>query len=129
MLHTARNIAIHLIDTTTREGGCSFWFNGTTYSTGYVVGGFLPSLVLEGDIHTRANVYQAEQFVHAAHNEPEVGGVGAWTDSDTGKTYVDAVQLVPELAYAMKLADERNEIAIYDLAHDKEIRVEEYYNG
>lgn len=51
------------------------------------------------------------------------GYVGVWTDS-TGLQYVDRVTKILDLSEALRLANFRGELAVWDNAHGKEIRVE-----
>jgi len=48
---------------------------------------------------------------------------GVWTDTESGKVYVDFVEHVIGREDAIKRAREREEIAIWDLFNEREIRV------
>lgn len=52
---------------------------------------------------------------------------GSWRDAETGRVYFDAVEVHEDLQEALRFAYDREEIAIWDLANNAEIRVE--YNG
>jgi len=47
---------------------------------------------------------------------------GSWIDTNTGALYVEAVTIFEDRAAAIKAAQVRNELAIYDLATGTEIR-------
>jgi len=49
--------------------------------------------------------------------------VGGWTDSATGKRYVDVGVGTDALEIALAIARENSQIAIWDLKESKEIRV------
>lgn len=48
---------------------------------------------------------------------------GRWTDTETGQVYWDKVEILTDEQQALQAARERQEIAIWDLAHNQEIRV------
>lgn len=81
-------------------------------ATGYYVGGVTAPLVNAtswGDVR---------EFIR----QSETAFVGAWRDTD-GSTYVDDVTWTPDLLHAQRLAAERAEIAFYDIANCRDIRV------
>jgi hypothetical protein len=49
--------------------------------------------------------------------------VGVWTDSETGKVYLDKTRLVRNLTKATMYATLWNQIAIWDNAKQEEIRI------
>ena len=49
--------------------------------------------------------------------------VGIWSDSVTGETYLDVVQVIADRSVAEILARATGEIAIWDLANKVEVRV------
>jgi hypothetical protein len=54
----------------------------------------------------------------------ESGFFGGWTDENTGVVYIDAVDILSKectLDFALTLASEREQIAIYDLHENKTI--------
>lgn len=51
---------------------------------------------------------------------------GRWTDTD-GTVYWDEVEVIGNIWYALHAAYLRNELAIWDLAENKELRVADYY--
>lgn len=57
----------------------------------------------------------------AAH--PEVNAFGGWYNRDNNLYYFDATVIVDDLATAKELGRVNNQIAIFDLANLKEIRL------
>ena len=54
----------------------------------------------------------------------EIGDlIGSWTDTETGKVYLDHVEHYWDERIALNLAAVRGEIAIWDVANSKEIRL------
>ncbi len=49
--------------------------------------------------------------------------VGGWLDTETGKVYIEPIRIYQDLNAALKAAEHRGELAIYDLAEQKEIRI------
>lgn len=80
--------------------------------TGYYVGGVTAPLV---DASDRSDV---REFI----SQSTCDYVGAWKDTD-GSTYVDDVTWVERFLDALHLATERAEIAFYDIANSRDIRV------
>lgn len=57
------------------------------------------------------------------HEQRKGRSVGGWLDSETGKTAFDIVEVVSDRAKAIKMAQDRDEKAIFDLWTGEEIRV------
>lgn len=128
--------ANYLLTTTLRDGGATASRSNHVPTTGYVVGGLVPSLILSA-VATKDEIDNEGQVGMSSHqltqmfldeNLDKTGYVGGWLDSHSKQIYLDVVEFVDELAYAMKLADERDEIAIYDVANDKCLFVGEYFD-
>lgn len=95
------------------ETGGTFSVNGTAVpSTGYFVGGAVPSLINP----TRE---QMIDFIETAGADY----VGFWEDSETLALYVDAVDWTESEAFARRLSILRDEIAYWDVAKGDEVRV------
>lgn len=88
-------------------------------TTGYWVGGVVSPLVIDPDDLGGDNVGEIETFVNYITTE----FVGWWTDSDDDQLYVDAVTWFESHDDAAKAARERHEIAFWDIARDRELRV------
>lgn len=86
---------------------------------GYFVGGDAPSLVFD----SIADVDRGEIAYWIGVNKPSVF-CGVWVDQETGKVYFDTSTLMYYERYAIPLAAQRGEIAIWDIANSREIRVD-----
>lgn len=84
---------------------------------GYWVGGKVPSLVFED----RYQVDPGEIAWWVGSNGSPWYGV--WVDQETGKIYLDVVTHMGIESLALELARARNELAIWDIANGKEVRV------
>lgn len=89
---------------------------GPLPTTGYYVGGSVPSLVIRDKSDLRME--DVRTFV-AAHSFIYYG---VWTDTDTGAVYVDAVDHVLSEREAVKLGVSRAELAVWDIENVREIR-------
>lgn len=88
----------------------------TAPETGFMVGGSGTPLVLASPSELlRSQVDNFVDMVPAAF-------VGWWTDADTGKFYLDGSDLFSCVHCALEAAESRGELAIYDIANDREIR-------
>ena len=54
---------------------------------------------------------------------PEINAFGGWYNSENNRYYFDATVIVDDLASAMELGRINKQIAIFDLANLKEIRL------
>lgn len=54
---------------------------------------------------------------------PEINAFGGWYNSDNNQFYFDATVIVDDLATAQDLGRYNNQIAIFDLANMKEIKL------
>jgi len=84
---------------------------------GYYVGGLVPSLVFDsiqdvdrGELAWWIGMHPFNYY-------------GVWTDSEDGKVYFDAVSHFRTLQASLFVGRQRGEIAIWDIANGKEIRV------
>jgi hypothetical protein len=95
------------------ETGGTFAVDGSAVpTTGYFVGGAVPSLINP----TRE---QMIDFIETAGADY----VGFWEDSETLALYVDAVDHTESEAFARRLSILRGEIAYWDVAKGDEVRV------
>jgi hypothetical protein len=65
----------------------------------------------------------AELAYHFWPTEHDLNYLGFWQDPDTGKWYVDFVIHTYSLKYALEIANDRNELAIYDCKNGTSINV------
>jgi hypothetical protein len=95
------------------ETGGTFAVDGSAVpTTGYFVGGAVPSLINP----TRE---QMIDFIETAGADY----VGFWEDSETLALYVDAVDHTESEAFARRLSILRGEIAYWDVVKGDEVRV------
>jgi len=83
---------------------------------GFYVGGSVPSLVTdtlpsEDDVHAYVDTFPYAEYA------------GIWTDSETGKVYVDIVDHYNSAAVATHVARTRGELAVWDISGQQEVRV------
>lgn len=101
--------------------------SGEPKQDGYYVGGSVPGVVLadgESPLYYLPTVRWLVELALAAGCE-----VGVWTDSEDGKVYVDAPQWLHDKDVAVAIAQERGELAIWDVKGEREIRVGLIVNG
>ena len=101
---------------------------GEQPSTGYMVGGYVPSLVLDPPALEWTPLNDIDRFVRdnlnwLTHPAGEYYA-GIWVDSDTGKVYVDISRNVDDLYVALAIATAYGEIAVWDVVNEREIRTE-----
>jgi len=95
------------------ETGGTFNVNGRTVPTdGYFVGGVVPSLI-------NPTPAQVLAFIETVGTDY----VGFWEDSETLALYIDAVDHVRTPEAAERLSALRSEIAYWDVANSREVRV------
>lgn len=61
--------------------------------------------------------------VKYVQDHPEVNAFGGWYNSDNGKYYFDATIVVDDLGQALEIGRVNRQIAIFDIANLKEIRL------
>ena len=131
--HTIRGAYID----TLLDGGYTRLADGTTNPTeGYIVGGvtkeskMVETFVLMHDHYAEFkelwDKYEMQldettslKFSHTSNLGKSGLGIGTWVYD--GAIYFDLVQRIHSLDVATRVAKERNEIAIYDCANQKEI--------
>lgn len=103
---------------TPEEAGGTVALNGLPLpTTGFFVGGATESLIFErlADVDPGA----IERYVTYAPS----AYVGWWVDDETGKVYVDAVDWYANEFTASAIARTRKEIAVWDIARVREVRL------
>lgn len=63
------------------------------------------------------------RVIECAKTHKEVNAFGGWYNTDNGRYYYDATIVVSSLADALELGHSAGQIAIFDLADCKEIRL------
>lgn len=109
----------------TPSGGTIPLSAGPLPSTGYFVGGVVSALIIEPENDTPEEQVEAlDHFVEYVSG-PRVAAdyLGWWTDEETGKLWVDATSWHPTEYEAGLFGRGRREIAIYDIAKERELRL------
>lgn len=91
--------------------------------TGYFVGGIVSSLIIDEDALAADAQDNIGTFVDYLTDTVAADYVGWWTDEDTGALYVDGTTWHETEFEAGKVGRERHEIAIYDIARERELRL------
>ena len=101
-----------------RLGGYSVDIHGDIPKDGYMVGGLVPALIMSEAFITVDDIKGFIEFhwlrLHNANTY-----LGVWSYEDN--VYVDISRKIDVLAEAKRIARNRNEIAIYDVAGQQEI--------
>lgn len=63
------------------------------------------------------------RVIRYVQNHPEVNAFGGWYDCESGKYYYDATIILDSLEKALELGRANDQLAIFDLANLKEIRL------
>lgn len=64
-----------------------------------------------------------QRVIEYAATHKEIAAFGGWLDEKSGRYYYDAVVICQDLTDAMELARVNKQIAFFDLANAKEIRL------
>lgn len=118
-LHLA--LANSLYTNTALNGGYSINKQFEQPKTGYLVS-VLDGLVYENI--SSVNVHELSGFIKDNLNKCSLNAFfGGWKDQTTNKVYFDLSKNVSDLNEALQIAKEKNQLAIWDLNENKEIRV------
>lgn len=108
-------------------GGTVSLIGKETPETGYMVGGYVDSLIFDVDLLSHGNVawqmitrWLGGHFAFATKFDVFLGG---WLDTDTNLVYIDLSQHFEDERDALAVAAFQDEIAIWDLGAKKEIQV------
>ena len=106
------------------EGGTAPLHRDTLPTTGYYVGGAVSPLILSDPLEFTPDArWDVQVFVNYLREYVACQYVGWWSDSETGKVWIDATTWHTDEFTAGKVARERREIAIYDIHNDRELRI------
>lgn len=106
------------------EGGTASLNGEKLPAYGCFVGGLVSPLILgNGPEFTPDAKWDAEVFVAHLRLNTDAGYVGWWTDEETGKLWVDGADWYSSVAKARVIGRQRHEIAIYDIANERELRL------
>ena len=123
-MFTERDITDILLDHA--DDGYSVNVYNDIPTTGYMVGGWVPSLKLGQDTlrpYNTTDGYLASHWDRLTSDSNYFAGV--WTDSDTGVIYIDISRNLADLPEALAVAANFGEIAIWDVEAGKEIRLQD----
>ena len=113
------SLANSLYTQTALNGGCTIAPDFTSPTKGYLVS------VLDGltfDSISEVNVHLLSTFIRENLNKVDVF-FGGWIDKETKKVYFDLSVCHNDLGLALHTAKEKNQLAIWDIENNKEIRV------
>lgn len=109
----------HVLEVLTRPEGGTIALDGAALpATGFFVGGIVSPLIYDEDDDPQ----DIEEFVKHI-DDLNADYLGWWTDSEDDRLWIDATDWYESLTAALVVAKYRNEIAIYDIANQQEIRV------
>lgn len=110
-----------------QDTGHSVNLRGDTPKSGYMVGGWVPSLVIEGEDLDRTPLAVTDKWLLENYRLLQYSSwyAGIWTDQDTGKVYIDISQNIQSREVALGVAAELEELAVWDVENNEEIRVNE----
>lgn len=118
-LHLA--IANSLYTQTALNGGFSINKQFEQPTKGYLVS-VLDGLVF--DNISEVNVHELSAFIKDNIEKCSLNAFfGGWKDQTTGKVYFDLSKNIQNLDEALQIAKDKNQLAIWDLNENKEIRV------
>lgn len=105
------------------DEGYSVDVHGNVPTDGYMVGGEVASLILRPE--NPRPYLTTDAWLDQVWNVLTQPGyfAGIWTDTDTGDVYLDISRNVTDLYTALAIAEARGELAIWDVASAKEVRV------
>jgi hypothetical protein len=122
----------NLISETMQDGGWTASLTGKSVpASGYMVGGVTDSLIFGADIlNAEHEDVVHDMIIRWINQRFDIGTsenmfIGGWVDSEDGKVYIDLSEKFNVKEYALMIAADRGEIAIWDLANSQEIRVTE----
>ncbi|QGJ92038.1 hypothetical protein SEA_KEELAN_73 [Gordonia phage Keelan] len=129
---SASNVIMAIVDGV-REGGSTYHLdNGkrTREDGGFIValGLTIPTKVIPAHkVSLEGGSILSEAFEFVKENEAELSRedryFGTWIDERDGQMHLDVVQVVDSYLEAWSLAQERGELAFWDIQGDKEVRL------
>lgn len=112
------NLAFALLQTVAANNPDGFTVDKNTFEP--ITNGFS---IAVAETQNSFNIEGAKNVINYAYLHPEITALGGWYNSENGKFYFDAVIVVNDLETAIRLGRENEQIAIFDLANLKEIRL------
>lgn len=103
-----------------KEGGTFSTQGHEVPESGYWVGGKIDSIVFQVGHPSGHLAYVTQRLI----TDTNADWVGHWVDTESNLIYVDAVDWIPERGRAEALGRSRGEIAIWDIRHGQELRLD-----
>jgi hypothetical protein len=92
--------------------------------TGYFVGGLVSPLIIPSPLEFAPDAkWEIEVFVSYLTESTDASYVGWWTDDETDNLWIDGTSWHPTELLAGNVGRERREIAVYDIAGQREVRL------
>jgi hypothetical protein len=117
------SIAEILLARTARDGGVTVSLvsgNVAAHTTGFYVGG----RVKESIVKDASDIADYQSAVNAiTRRSGGVGYIGSWKNDETGWVHVDASDHFEDFESAVRVASERGELAIWEIAGGTEYRL------
>lgn len=106
------------------EGGTVSLTGDDLPVTGYFVGGLVSPLIIEPEDPPADQREALDTFIEYLNGPTvAVSYLGWWTDEETGKLWVDGTTWHETEFEAGRIGRRRREIAIYDIAKQRELRL------
>lgn len=105
------------------EGGTASLTGKELPTTGYFVGGLVSPLILDETSDAAEARDEIEGFVAYLAESTDAEYVGWWADEETGKVWVDGTDWYSTEVRAAGIGRQRHEIAVYDIANERELRL------
>ena len=114
-----------LLNSLVESGGASYWFDGEDKTDGYAVAHNKVSATFPREILGTYNygVYDLVRCLANMACDYNLDGLGFWYDKDSGVVYIDGIFHIQSRKLAIAVGYTYNQIAIYDLMKDEEIRL------
>lgn len=101
-----------------RAGGFTDWVTPEK-TNGFLVGGACPAIVRES-VH---EVTKSDIINLIVRADDIADAIGGWIDEEDGKAYLDGNTWIADLGTALEVAQDRGELAIWDIEGGKSIYV------
>jgi hypothetical protein len=117
------SIAQTLMSRTARDGGVTVSLVSgdiADHTSGFYVGGRVKETIVKDPADIGDYLTAVSTITRRAGG---VGYIGAWKNDETGWVHIDASDHVPDFESAVRIAQERGELAIWEIAGGTEYRL------
>lgn len=114
-------LTLEIHNATLTDGGSTTLADGTAPTTGYGVGGLVPSMIVAREAFTPDDVSSFAAATVPVWDASQA--LGTWLDEDTDLVHLDRTAVVSDRGEALALAAARGEIAVWCFASGTEIRL------